>query len=124
MRWLFVGLLVVPGVVLFRLQSVFGPEWVWGSVGVVSVITLWSYWWDKRQAQEGGWRTPESTLHFLACVGGWPAAFVAQQAFRHKTSKPSFQVTYWAIVAVHQYVMGDSLLGWRMSRYLASLVGM
>jgi uncharacterized membrane protein YsdA (DUF1294 family) len=34
-------------------------------------------------------------------VGGWPGAWIAQQAFRHKTRKSSFQVTFWACVALN-----------------------
>lgn len=35
-------------------------------------------------------------------LGGWPGALIAQQKFRHKTRKVSFQVVFWAIVLVHQ----------------------
>jgi uncharacterized membrane protein YsdA (DUF1294 family) len=44
----------------------------------------------------------------LALLGGWPAAWLAQQVLRHKTAKPAFQSTYWSAVALHW----AALLGW------------
>jgi uncharacterized membrane protein YsdA (DUF1294 family) len=35
---------------------------------------------------------------------------VAQQCFRHKTRKLSYQLVFWAIVAAHQAVWVDWLL--------------
>lgn len=49
-----------------------------------------AFWYDKRQAQSGGWRVPEKTLLLLALLGGWPLAKLAQQRFRHKTRKQPF----------------------------------
>lgn len=42
-------------------------------------------------AERGRWRTPENTLHVAELLGGWPGALVAQQLFRHKTRKISYQ---------------------------------
>lgn len=36
-----------------------------------SVITFLAYASDKSKAQRGDWRTPESTLHMFALIGGW-----------------------------------------------------
>lgn len=57
-----------------------------------------SYLKDKSAAEEGEWRTPEATLLVLGLLGGWPGAIVAQQMLRHKTSKVSFRVAFWATV--------------------------
>ena len=46
-------------------------------------------------------RTPENTLHLVAVFGGWPGALVAQDLFRHKSSKASFQVVFWLTVVVN-----------------------
>jgi len=35
-------------------------------------------------------------------LGGWPGALLAQQLFRHKTRKLSYQLLFWAIVLLHQ----------------------
>lgn len=76
---------------------------------VGSFITFGLYRYDKRQAQTGGWRIPESTLHLAETLGGWPGAFIAQRLLRHKNSKLSYQVTFWLIVLVHQIIALDVL---------------
>ena len=77
--------------------------------GLVSVVTFCLYWSDKRKAQNDSWRTPEKILHAMELAGGWPGALVAQQVFRHKTRKVSYQVVFWLIVAVHQALWIDVL---------------
>jgi uncharacterized membrane protein YsdA (DUF1294 family) len=56
-----------------------------------SVAAVVAYRVDKSAAQRGQRRTPESTLHVLALMGGWPGALIAQRVFHHKSRKPSFQ---------------------------------
>lgn len=72
---------------------------------VASVITFWMYWADKSAAQRGHWRTPEKTLQLLGLAGGWPGALLGQQLLRHKTSKTTFQVTFWTCVIVNAAVL-------------------
>ena len=50
----------------------------------------------NQKAQLGAWRTQESTLHMLALTGGWPGAALAQQIFRHKSSKKTFRRVFGA----------------------------
>ena len=61
----------------------------------LGVLTFLFYWKDKRAAQQGGWRTPEKTLHLLSLLGGWPAAWLAQVYLRHKSQKTEFRVVYY-----------------------------
>ncbi|AYF48709.1 DUF1294 domain-containing protein [Pseudomonas fluorescens] len=77
--------------------------------GVVSVIAFFLYWSDKRKARTDGWRTPENILHAVELAGGWPGALIAQQVFRHKTRKVSYQVLFWVIVLLHQVFWLDQL---------------
>ena len=77
---------------------------------LVSIVSFIQYAMDKRSAETGRWRTTENTLHITELLGGWPGALVAQQLFRHKTRKVSFQVLFWLIVAVHQLVWLDWLV--------------
>lgn len=63
-----------------------------------SFLTFSSYAKDKYQAEKKRWRVKESRLHFYSLIGGWPGALVAQQMLRHKTSKLSFQSTFWLSV--------------------------
>ncbi|MBV2206424.1 MAG: DUF1294 domain-containing protein [Pseudomonas sp.] len=74
-----------------------------------SLLTFLLYWRDKHSALKQRWRTPETTLHLFELAGGWPGALLAQQAFRHKTRKPSYQVAFWLIVMVHQALWIDLL---------------
>ncbi|HWA13241.1 MAG TPA: cold shock and DUF1294 domain-containing protein [Burkholderiales bacterium] len=77
------------------------PPWVLGFYGVLSVATFVLYALDKRAAREDRDRTPETRLHLLAVLGGWPGALAAQALIRHKSSKVSFQVVFWATVALN-----------------------
>jgi len=65
---------------------------------MASTATYLVYWLDKAAARAGRHRIPESTLHLLALVGGWPGALVAQQQYRHKTRKPEFRIIFWLTV--------------------------
>ncbi len=76
---------------------------------------------DKKRAELGEWRTPESLLHFLELIGGWPGAYIAQRKFRHKVAKGSYQFEFWAIVILHELIALDSLCGWRMSNAVLHL---
>lgn len=69
--------------------------------GLASGVAFLLYRADKAAAEEGRWRTSESTLHTIALVGGWPGALVAQQAFRHKTRKQPFRAVFWATVVAN-----------------------
>jgi uncharacterized membrane protein YsdA (DUF1294 family)/cold shock CspA family protein len=80
-------------------------------VPLLWVVTFYAYWRDKFAAQRGAWRTPESTLHLLGLVGGWPGGWLAQRLLRHKSSKASFRTTFWGTVVLH----GAALLIWLTS---------
>lgn len=83
------------------------PWWVPVAYGVVSVLTLLMYARDKSAALKEKQRTPESTLHLLALLGGWPGAMVAQQSLRHKSQKRSFRRVYWLTVLINLAVLGS-----------------
>lgn len=68
---------------------------------VTSLVTFILYAVDKSAAEEGKWRTPESTLHVLSLAGGWPGALIAQDKLSHKTQKKSFQVVFWLTVIIN-----------------------
>ncbi|MEO5654241.1 MAG: DUF1294 domain-containing protein [Marmoricola sp.] len=63
-----------------------------------SGVAFLMYGIDKSAAEQGGWRTSESTLHTIALVGGWPGALIARRAFRHKTTKQPFRTVFWFTV--------------------------
>ncbi len=68
---------------------------------LISGVTFVAYALDKRAARRGSRRTAERTLHLLEFAGGWPGALLAQRTLRHKTRKVSYQIVFWAIVALH-----------------------
>lgn len=68
----------------------------------MSVAAWMMYRQDKKLAMGGGWRITETELHGLELFGGWPGAFLAQQKYRHKTRKLSYQAIFWSIVFLYQ----------------------
>lgn len=88
---------VLVGAVLFRLIPV-EALYLYLATGLVTFLL---YAKDKSAAQAGGWRTPESQLHLLSLIGGWPGAYYAQQTLRHKSAKREFQQVYWATVVIN-----------------------
>ncbi|MGN8342864.1 DUF1294 domain-containing protein [Pseudomonas sp. SMV71] len=99
--------LSLTGSLLLGLRAI---SWVpMVAYGVVSAVAFLLYWSDKRKARADAWRTPENVLHAVELAGGWPGALLAQQAFRHKTRKVSFQVVFWFIVLLHQVFWIDQL---------------
>ena len=77
------------------------PLWSLAALASVNVLTLWMYAADKNAARAGRWRIPESNLHLLSLLGGWPAAWLAQQNMRHKSSKTEFRAVYWLTIVLH-----------------------
>ena len=67
---------------------------------VINLGAYFAYFADKRRAQLGLRRTPESSLLMLGLFGGSPGAFAAQEIYRHKTRKASFRLKFWLIVAI------------------------
>lgn len=68
---------------------------------VLGIVTYITYAKDKAAAQNGDWRTPESTLHILSALGGWVGALVAQTYLRHKSQKAEFRMTYYMTVVIN-----------------------
>ncbi|WP_339463095.1 DUF1294 domain-containing protein [Pseudomonas sp. EA_105y_Pfl2_R69] len=122
---LLAALCVLPVMGALQLFWQSGFVWVLAAYPLASLISFVQYWQDKSSAQAGRWRTPENVLHLVELLGGWPGALVAQQCFRHKTRKLSYQLVVWLIIAAHQLVWIDGLLldgqlfGELLRRYLA-----
>ena len=54
--------------------------------------------WDKRQAQDGNWRTPEKTLFMITFLGGGFGTIAGMYKFRHKTKKLRFTIGFPTIL--------------------------
>jgi uncharacterized membrane protein YsdA (DUF1294 family)/cold shock CspA family protein len=72
---------------------------------IFSILMLFVYGADKTHAAVRSWRIPESYLHIMELMGGWPGALMAQNEFRHKTRKSLYQLIFRGIIALH-------LAGW------------
>ena len=77
------------------------PLWTLAALAGLNLATLWLYAADKNAARRGQWRIAEKQLHLLSVLGGWPAAWLAQQNMRHKSSKTAFRAIYWATIVLH-----------------------
>jgi uncharacterized membrane protein YsdA (DUF1294 family)/cold shock CspA family protein len=77
------------------------PVTLLAAYGLLSGVAFLVYAADKSAAEQGRWRTSESTLHTLALVGGWPGALVARRVFRHKTTKQPFRTIFWFTVVAN-----------------------
>lgn len=119
--WLLL-LLALPAYALNRLAGSVDWRLLSGAPLFVSLLTFLAYRSDKRRAEAGKWRIPESTLHAAELAGGWPGAFLAQRTFRHKTSKVSYQAVFWLIVLLYQLVALDSLLGWKFTKEVLQFI--
>lgn len=73
-------------------------------VALICIGTFAAYGDDKARAEQGRWRTPESSLLLLCLFGGWPGAIAAMRWWRHKTSKASFIGAFWVTVLVNLIV--------------------
>ncbi|MCG2576578.1 DUF1294 domain-containing protein [Dechloromonas sp. XY25] len=82
------------------------PLPVLGLYAGASGVAFIAYWMDKSAARAGRWRTPESTLHLLSLIGGWPGALLAQRRLRHKSAKLSFQIAFWATALLNCGALG------------------
>ena len=67
----------------------------------LSIVCLLAYAIDKSAAVAGRWRLSEQSLLLLGLAGGWPGALIAQQLFRHKSSKASFRNAFWGTVVIN-----------------------
>ncbi|MEM9581582.1 MAG: DUF1294 domain-containing protein [Pseudomonadota bacterium] len=71
--------------------------------------------WDKRCAQCGARRVPESLLLTFAASGGWLGTKAGQKVFRHKTRKEWFVSLLSAIPFLHFTMASVAVLGFAAS---------
>jgi len=98
--------LVFSGVLAGLFYQGYLPVSVLAAYGGLSLVSFVMYSIDKRAAQKGGQRIAENTLHLFELCCGWPGALMAQQVFRHKTRKGSYQFVFWLAVLVNLGALG------------------
>jgi uncharacterized membrane protein YsdA (DUF1294 family) len=70
-----------------------------------NVAVFFTWLWDKYAAARGHQRVRESTLLWLALLGGSPGALIAQRRLRHKTRKEPFRSRLAAIVRMQLAIL-------------------
>ena len=81
--------------------------------GVASVAAFLAHVVDKLAAVRQGRRIPESVLHLMALLGGWPGALLGMGLARHKTRKAGFLLVTAGIVVLHAAI---GYAAWRRGR--------
>ena len=87
---------------------------VFAALLLVNIVAFAAYGIDKRKAQKGKWRIPESTLLLLAFFGGAPGALMGMRAFRHKTKHRKFKILVPLFL-----ILQLALAGWLIYRSVA-----
>ena len=68
---------------------------------IMGGLSVYLYIRDKQAALFGWWRISERQLLLVDLLGGIIGGLLAQHRYRHKTSKQSYQIRIFAIVAAH-----------------------
>lgn len=74
-------------------------------LSLVNAYTYWIYAKDKKAAQNNQQRIPEQHLLTMSLMGGWTAAWFAQQNLRHKTQKQPFKTYYQIMIGLNIFLM-------------------
>lgn len=85
-------------------------EVVW-ALGAINLLVFVLFGLDKALARRDARRIRESTLLWLAFIGGTPGAYAARRLFRHKTRKQPFSDHLFAIAVLQTIAIGG-LIGW------------
>ncbi|MBO5699543.1 MAG: DUF1294 domain-containing protein [Bacteroidaceae bacterium] len=75
-----------------------------------NLITFIIYGIDKFKAKKGMWRISESTLLFLALLGGSVGAWVGIKMWRHKTQHWKFRIGVPLIIIIQIALIGGILV--------------
>ena len=81
---------------------------------LVNIVAFAAYGIDKRKAQKGKWRIPESTLLLLALFGGAIGALLGMRMFHHKTKHRKFKILVPLFL-----VLQLAVAGWLIYRSIA-----
>jgi uncharacterized membrane protein YsdA (DUF1294 family)/cold shock CspA family protein len=88
------------------------PVWLGGTYALMGAASALLYRFDKLYALSGRWRVSETNLHVVDLCFGIIGGLAAQEIYRHKTVKPRFVATTWAIAIVHVLGLAMLALGW------------
>ena len=72
---------------------------IWIYLACVNLALFVIFGIDKKRAVRHRWRIPESTMFFLAAIGGCPGGILGMLVFRHKTMHKGFTIGFPLILA-------------------------
>ncbi len=100
-------MLCIGAILVLAIGAVFGfvPSWLILFYLIINSLTYWLYAQDKQAAQQGKYRISEQMLHISSVLGGWAAAWLAQEKLRHKTQKQPFRTIYFCTIALNLLLM-------------------
>ena len=82
------------------------PFYVAAALAAINLVTLVLFGLDKALARGGRRRVRESTLLWLALIGGTPGAYAGRRLFRHKTRKEPFSSRLFGIAVLQAIAIG------------------
>lgn len=68
---------------------------------IMSLFTLFAYYFDKRKAIKGKWRTKEKTLLLFSFLFGSIGGLIALYFVRHKNKHWYFVLVNWGSLLIH-----------------------
>ena len=67
-------------------------NWAIALLVAASIVAFLVTLWDKNRARRREWRVSESSLWWIAALGGSPVMFLTMLIVRHKTRHPQFMI--------------------------------
>ena len=98
--------------ILWAIGNGRAPVWLGGIYALMGAASALLYRFDKLYALNGRYRVSELNLHGTDLFGGIIGGLSAQEVYRHKTVKPRFVATTWAIALIHTLLLASIAFGW------------
>lgn len=90
------GLTIILTLIMLAFDSPLDLVTAW--LIALTIVTFWTFGYDKAIAGGTTMRVPENILFALVFCGGTLGALLARPFFHHKTSKVSFRLKFWLVV--------------------------
>lgn len=81
-----------------------------GYLALINLFAFMLFRADKRRAEAGAWRVPETHLLMISFCGGWFGAKAAQYRLRHKTVKQPFRALLNGVPVTWALIVGLPML--------------
>ena len=98
--------------ILWAIGTGKAPEWIGLLYAAMGAGAALLYRFDKLYALSGKYRVSENNLHIVDMAFGIIGGLAAQEVYRHKTVKPRFVATTWAIALAHTLGLATLAFGW------------